>query len=241
MPFDRHELKYFFVIQTLFDRQLTMFKTRTHSIEDRIVSIHQPHVRPLVRGKSSAQVEFGAKIQVAIIDGISFLDKLSWDAFNEGCFLEESVEKYRARFGFYPRELLVDKIYCTRVNRNMLKNKGSGILLRAKPLGRPSSAAALSIHVSPGERNAIEGKFGQAKTAYGLNRIKARLKVTSESWIAGIILVLNLVKLAGAAAPYLIVNLCRNFSAWMYTMVSALLTARTEDIHQHSFSPMAVA
>ncbi|MCX6278369.1 MAG: transposase, partial [Bacteroidetes bacterium] len=45
--------------------------------------------------------------------------------------------------------------------------------------------------------NPIEGKFGQAKTAYGLNRIKARLSQTSESWIATIILVLNLVKLTG--------------------------------------------
>ncbi len=58
-------------------------------------------------------------------------------------------------------------------------------------------------HVSPGERNPIEGKFGQAKTGYGLNRVKARLRETSESWIASIILVLNLVKLAGAALPSL--------------------------------------
>jgi hypothetical protein len=70
----------------------------------------------------------------------------------------------------------------------MLKEKG--ILLKAKPLGRPS---ALSIHVSPGERNPIEGKFGQAKTGYGLNRIKARLQGTSESWIVGIPLVLTLI------------------------------------------------
>jgi hypothetical protein len=241
LPFDKRELKYFYVIQTLFDQQLTMFKTHTHTIEDRIVSIHQPHVRPIVRGKTKAPVEFGSKIQVAIVDGISFLDKLSWDAFNEGSILEESVEKYRARFGFYPKELLVDKIYCTRVNRTMLKGKGSGILLRAKPLGRPSSAAALSIHVSPGERNAIEGKFGQAKTAYGMNRIKARLKITSESWIAGIILVLNLVKLAGAVAPCFIVNICRNFSAWLLAMVSDLATMRRRDIFKRSFSTVYAA
>ena len=186
-------------------------------------------------------MEFGSKIQVATIDGISFLDKLSWDAFNEGSILEESVEKYKTRFGFYTRELLVDKIYCTRANRTMLKGKGSGILLRAKPLGRPSSASALSIHVSPGERNPIEGKFGQAKTAYGMNRIKARLKITSESWIAGIIPVLNLVKLAGAVAPYLILNMCRSFSAWMCGMVAELLTLRREDIHQYTFSTLKVA
>jgi hypothetical protein len=62
------------------------------------------------------------------------------------------------------------------------------------------------VHVSPGERNPVEGKFGQAKTAYGLDRIRARLKGTSQSWIAGIILVLNLVKLAGAVALCFIVN-----------------------------------
>jgi hypothetical protein len=67
-------------------------------------------------------------------------------------------------------------------------------------------------HVSPGERNPIEGKFGQAKTAYGLNRVKARLRETSESWIASIILVLNLVKLAGAVLPYLIFKILVSLS-----------------------------
>ena len=118
------------------------------------------------------------------------------------------VEKYYQRFGCYPRELLADQIYCTRANRAALKEKG--IKLLAKPLGRPS---AVQIHVSPGERNPIEGKFGQAKTAYGLNCIKARLRDTSESWIASIILVLNLVKLAGAALPCFIVKLMLSFSA----------------------------
>jgi len=221
LPFDRHERKYFYVIQTLFDQQLTMFKTRTHTVEDRIVSIHQPHVRPIVRGKTSAPVEFGSKISLSLIDGISFLDELSWDAFNEGARLMLYIEKYRKRFGCYPRIVKADKIYCTRENRRMLKEKD--IILRAKPLGRPSSAPASSILVSPGERNPIEGKFGQAKTAYGLNRVKARLKVTSESWIAGIILVLNLVKLAGAVAPCLIVKVWRDFSARLCRVVSCII------------------
>jgi hypothetical protein len=71
----------------------------------------------------------------------------------------------------------------------------------------------VSIRLSPGERNPIEGKFGQAKTGYGLNRIKARLKGTSESWIASIFLVLNLVKLAGAALPCLLFEKRISFSA----------------------------
>ncbi len=208
IPLRPNDYKYLLVINTLHEQQQEMYDSRSHRIEDRIVSIHQPHVRPMVRGKSQAKVEFGSKIHVSVIDGISFLDELSWDAFNEGNHIMDYVEKYHQRFGCYPRELLADQIYCTRANRAALKEKG--IKLLAKPLGRPS---AVQIHVSPGERNPIEGKFGQAKTAYGLNRIKARLRDTSESWIASIILVLNLVKLAGAALPCLIVKSMLSFSA----------------------------
>ena len=200
--------KYLMVINTLYQQQEQMHKSQTHRVEDRIVSIHQPHVRPIVRGKSQAKVEFGAKIHVSVIDGISFLDELSWDAFNEGGHMMDYVEQYKKRFGFYPRELLADQIYCTRFNRAALKEKG--IKLLAKPLGRPS---AVQIHLRPGERNPIEGKFGQAKTGYGLNRIRARLKGTSETWIACIILVLNLVKLAGAGIPCLFVKVVDSFSA----------------------------
>ena len=124
--------------------------------------------------------------------GFAFLEDLSWEAFNEGTRLINAVEQYKRRFGYYPKEVLVDKIYCTRDNRAKLKQKG--IVLVAKPLGRPR---AVQNHIRPGERNPIEGKFGQAKTAYGMNRIKARLQDMRESWIAIIIMVLNLVKLTG--------------------------------------------
>jgi hypothetical protein len=192
IPLNRHQHKYLLVIQTLYEQQYQMYQTQTHSIEHRIVSIHQPHVRPIVRGKTNAQVEFGSKIQVSLMNGYAFLDELSWDAFNEGGRLLSSVQKYKARFGYYPAEVLADKIYCNRDNRAELKRLG--IKLKAKPLGRPK--AVEEKHVSPGERNPIEGKFGQAKTAYGMNRIKARLSKTSQSWIATIVMVLNLVKLA---------------------------------------------
>jgi hypothetical protein len=192
MPFNRHQYKYFLVIQTLYDQQAQMYQQKVHSVEHRIVSIHQPHVRPIVRGKTNANAEFGAKIQVSLMQGFAFLEDLSWEAFNEGTRLMNTVEQYKTRFGYYPKEVLVDKIYCNRDNRANLKEKG--IVMVAKPLGRPK---AVQNHIRPGERNPIEGKFGQAKTAYGMNRIKARLQQTSESWIATIIMVLNLVKLTG--------------------------------------------
>lgn len=206
IPFDPHQYKYFLVIQTLYDQQAKMYQQKIHSVEHRIVSIHQPHVRPIVRGKTNANVEFGAKIQVSLMGGYAFLEDLSWEAFNEGTRLMKTVEQYKARLGYYPKEVLVDKIYCTRDNRNKLK--ALEIALVAKPLGRPT---AMKIHIRPGERNPIEGKFGQAKTAYGMNRIKARLQQTSESWIATIIMVLNLVKLTGQVSYWV---RWMTYSAW---------------------------
>lgn len=196
IPLNKKQYKYLLVIQTLYEQQKWMYDNRTHSIEHRIVSIHQPHVRPIVRGKTNAYVEFGAKIQMSIMNGITFLEDLSWDAFNEGTRLISTVENYNRRFGYYPKKVFADKIYCNRDNRAKLK--ALKIDLVAKPLGRPS--LAVDNHIRPGDRNPIEGKFGQAKTAYGMNRIKARLNDTSESWIASIVLVLNLIKLIGRAS-----------------------------------------
>jgi transposase, IS5 family len=194
IPFNKKQYKYFLVIQTFYGQQSEMHKKRVHSIDDRIVSIHQPHVRPIVRGKANAKVEFGAKIDVSLMKGFAFLEEYSWDAYNEGATLIATVERYRKRTGCYPKKVFADKIYCTRANRKRLKELKIGLV--AKPLGRPSKAMEPS-HIRPGDRNPIEGKFGQAKTAYGLNRVKARLSNTSLSWIATIIMVLNLVKLTG--------------------------------------------
>ncbi|HHP7242226.1 MAG TPA: IS5 family transposase [Cyclobacteriaceae bacterium] len=205
----------FWVIQTLYDQQRQMHTERKHRVEDRIVSIHQPHVRPMVRNKAGTKVEFGSKLHLSLVDGFAFVDTISWDAFHEGKRLPEYVANYKRRFGFYPKRVLADQIYCTRANRKWLKEQG--IKLAAKPLGRPS-AQAVENHVSPGERNPVEGKFGQAKNGYGMNRIRARLKHTSQSWIASIILVLNLVKLAGQAP------LCLSFSAQKQVIEHSLNT-----------------
>lgn len=208
IPFEDNDYKYWLVINTLYQQQKEMYDNRSHRVDHRIVSIHQPHIRPIVRGKSQAKVEFGAKIHLSLVDGISFLDEVSWEAFNEGSHMMGYIEKFKRRFGHYPKEVLADQIYCTRENRKALQLLE--IKLIAKPLGRPP---AVSNHLRPGERNPIEGKFGQAKTAYGLDRIRARLMGTSESMIASIILVLNLVKLAGAGVLCLVDIIMVSFSA----------------------------
>ena len=200
------EHKYMFVIHEVYRQQLQMWNEGSHSIDHRIVSIHQPHVRPIVRGKARNKTEFGAKLHLSLVDGFAFVDHLSWEAYNEGTLLIDSIEKYKIRHGCYPKEVLADQIYCNRENRRKLKELG--IRLLAKPLGRPP--AVIPEHVSPGERNPIEGKFGQAKNGYGLDKIRARLSQTSESWIASIVLVLNLVNLARVA------SLCLYYQFWIW-------------------------
>jgi hypothetical protein len=84
-----------------------------------------------------------------------------------------------------------DRIFCTRENRRSLK--ALGIELIGSQLGRPPKTG--KVQLDPGERNPIEGKFGQGKTRYGLGLIKARLQGTSESLVSMIILVMNLVRM----------------------------------------------
>jgi transposase, IS5 family len=183
------------VIHELYRQQLQMYNERSHQVEDRIVSIHQPHVRPIVRGKAKARVEFGAKIAVSMTNGYAFLDRLSWDNFNESTTLIDVINQYRIRMGYYPAVVQADQIYRNRENRSFCKQHG--IRLSGPALGRPSKNGPTSeekqiLKRDTGERNAIEGKFGEGKRKYGLGRIRARLSKTSESVITLQLLVMNL-------------------------------------------------
>lgn len=183
------------VIHELYRQQLHMYNERSHQIEDRIVSIHQPHVRPIVRGKAKARVEFGAKIAVSMTKGYAFLDRLCWDNFNESTTLMDVIEKYRSRMGCYPAVVQADQIYRTRENRSFCKQHGirlSGPALGRKPKNGPTSEEKQVAQLDTGERNAIEGKFGEGKRKYGLGCIRARLAKTSESVIMLQLLVMNL-------------------------------------------------
>ncbi|WDL97896.1 IS5 family transposase [Alicyclobacillus sp. ALC3] len=190
----RQQYKNLLVIQELFRQQKMMHDTRSHRIDDRIVSISQPHVRPIVRGKAKANVEFGAKVAVSMVDGYARIDHVQWDTFNEGQLLQESVEAYRERYGCYPEAVLADKLYRNRANLQYCRDRG--IRLSGPRLGRPAKAEEAAHkqveRQDSAERNAIEGKFGETKRRYGLDRIRARLAETSLTVISLRMLVMNL-------------------------------------------------
>jgi len=198
IPFNKHQNKDFFVIQHVLAQQEAMFKEKSNSCEDRIVNIHQPHVRPIVRGKAKAKVEFGAKINVSLQEGYARIDRFEWDAYNEGCDLPMQVERYKVLNGHYPELVQVDKIYLNRSNRAWLKERN--IRHTGDPLGRKPVKTVKSYYMKrkerreAAERNQIEGKFGQGKNGYNLNQIRAKLSSTSMSWIAAIIFVMNVIR-----------------------------------------------
>lgn len=197
-PLSIRDQRLFWVMQLVHDQQREMHSSGIKSHPNRIVNLFQPWVRPMVRGKDKANVEFGAKINVSEIDGFSKVNRISWEAYNESQDLRKQVEDFHATFGCYPELLLGDRIYLTRKNRSYLKEKNIRIV--GKPLGRPPKEQLSDYQKQKkkkerNQRNHIEGKFGQAKNAYGLSNIRARRQDTSESWIAAIFFVMNLTKL----------------------------------------------
>lgn len=182
------------VISEVFRQQQWMYQQRQKRIDERIVSLSQPHVRPIVRGKTRTPVEFGAKISLSCIEGYVFLDHLGWDNFNESGDLPQQVEPFKQRFGYYPESVHADQIYRTRANRRYCRERG--IRLSGKPLGRPTVQPQPEVlqqaQADAKLRNQIEGKFGQGKRRFSLDRIMAKLATTAATTIAIILLVMNL-------------------------------------------------
>jgi transposase, IS5 family len=201
VPIARWLMYRYWVILHVYQQQWEMYQTKTRRCDDRIVSISQPYVRPIIRGKLDKPVEFGAKLSASLNgDGIACIDELRWDAFHEGKDLKEQVEVYRERMGYYPEVVYADPAYGSRGNRSYLKSQG--IRFAGKPLGRPRKeteenreelkqlkAQRREDYI---QRIPIEGKFGQGKNGYRLNYIRAKRADTSVSWINSIFLVMNL-------------------------------------------------
>ena len=182
-------------IKKVYEQQLFMLKNRTHQVEDRIVSLSQPWVRPIVRGKAKSKCEFGAKLDISVSNGFVRLEYTSFDAYNESENLIEIIERYRAREGHYPERVLADKIYRTRENLAFCKKHG--IRLLGKPLGRPKKDDASDkkmVRQDEIDRIAVEREFSYAKGSFGLGLIRSKLKETSETAIAMAILALNIAR-----------------------------------------------
>ena len=219
--FTHRQRRQYWIIQQVYRQQEEMHRKHIQRCDDRIVSISQPYIRPVVRGKASKKAEFGAKIGVSLTGNqLAHVDHLEWDSYYEGHDLPDQVEDYKRRHGHYPEVVIGDPLYGSRKNRSYLKERK--IRFSGKALGRPKKETkenqqqlrdeAKRRKAEYRERIPIEGKFGQGKNGYRLNYIRARTQATSEAWIRTIFLVMNLLVLARSFLRLVKMVLCYSYS-----------------------------
>ena len=191
------DIDLYLTIIRLHEQQQYMYDNRVHSVEHRIVSISQPWLRPIVRGKVKAPVEFGAKFDLSLdSEGYGRIEKISFEAYNESGCLIEAVERFKERTGYYPERVLADQIYRTRENRSYCKEHG--IRLSGPKLGRPSATAKAfkkQEYQDNTDRIEVERTFSLSKRCYGMSCITTKLEETQLTSIALSVFVTNLFRI----------------------------------------------
>ena len=189
------------IITKMYRQQKNHFQSKDsrESIPDRIVSINKPYVRPIVRGKESKNVEFGAKVNNILVDGISFIEKLSFNAFNEGTRLVHCTSLHKRLFGVEVKKIGGDTGYSGTGNRDFCKENKiqTSFVKRGRPFGEKKKEKDLvRKELARVRATAMEGSFGTQKEHYGLKKVKARTKKTEILYIFFGIHTANVVQLA---------------------------------------------
>lgn len=195
------------ILTTVYEQQQYMFKNNTHSVENRIVSISQLYIRPIVRGKAKSPVEFGAKLDLSVDEtGMCRIEKLSFDAYNESAVLKSAIDNYKQRTGHYPERVLVDQIYRNRDNITFCSELG--IRLSGKRLGRPkkdadTKAESKTAYQDNTDRIEVERKFSLAKRKFGLGLLLTKREDTTKASIVLSIIAMNIDRLAAILLHFL--------------------------------------
>ena len=195
------------ILTAVYEQQRYMFENNTHTVENRIVSISQPYIRPIVRGKARSPVEFGAKLDLSVDEtGMCRLEKLSFDAYNESAVLKTAIDNYKQRTGHYPERVLVDQIYRNRENITFCSNLG--IRLSGKRLGRPkkdpdTKAESKTAYQDNTDRIEVERKFSLAKRKFGLGLLLTKRKDTTKASIVLSIIAMNIDRLTAMLLRFL--------------------------------------
>ena len=189
------------VIEKVLEQQNEMFTTRTHTVPDRIVSIAKSYIRPIVRGKEVKKVEFGAKVNMIQVDGINFIEYLSFNAFNEGPRLIDSIWYSRSLFGKITH-ISADDIYASNANRKWCTEHK--IATNFKRKGRAGKyedqRQILAAELRKERATRMEGSFGTEKQHYSLDKIKARIEKNEILWIFFGVHTANAVRIANRLA-----------------------------------------
>ncbi len=186
LSLSRQVVETFETVKEIYTQQKQMYEANKKSIEDRIVSLHKPYIRPIKRGKDGKGTEFGAKVSLTHVDGYMFADHISFDNYHEGTKLVDSIELFEKRFAKKPDYVSMDQSFGSQDNRDYLKEHH--IRSPVKPLGRPKQDNASEAEKrwrkrKRNERNHIEGAIGNSKSKYSLGLVRAKTPKTEYAWI----------------------------------------------------------
>lgn len=189
------------IITRMYRQQKNHFRNNDsrESIPNRIVGLSKPHLSPIVRGKEVKSVEFGAKVNNILVDGISFIEKLSFNAFNEGTRLVHCLKMHKKLFGVEAKKVGGDTGYAGTENRDYCKANGiqTSFVKRGRPFGEKKKEKDLvRKELARVRATAMEGSFGTQKEHYDLRRVKARTKRSEILYIFFGIHTANVVQLA---------------------------------------------
>lgn len=146
-------------------------------VKHRIVSIDRPYIRPIVRGKENKRVEFGVKVNNIQIDGISFIEHHSFEAFNEGVRLQDCIEYQQELTGIKVTRVGADTIYANNDNRRYCTENGMTtcfVRKGPKPKDEDADISTARRIIGTLRSTAMEGSFGNQKQHYSVGRIAAR-------------------------------------------------------------------
>ena len=118
-----------------------------------------------------------------MVDGISFIEKLSFNAFNEGPRLVHCLKMHKRLFGVEAKKVGGNTGYAKTENRDYCKANGiqTSFVKRGRPFGEKKKEKDKDLvrkELAIVRATAMEGSFGTQKEHYDLRRVKARTKRT---------------------------------------------------------------
>ena len=171
------------LLERIYEQQKIFFETGQKPT-GRIISLAKPYLRPIVRGKHNKPVEFGAKVHKIMLGGISFIEKISFDAFHEGIRLKQALFTARKLAGKIER-IGADQIYATNDNRSYCTQKN--IQTDFVPKGRKGKLEeqkkVIRKAIKKERVSRLEGSFGNEKNAFHLRKVRARTQKNEIFWI----------------------------------------------------------
>jgi len=173
--------------KTILAQQEQMLRTGIRKVKDRIVSFHEPSIRPIHRGKEGGKkVEFGKKITFNVIGGgLMQTARVDNAAFSDTEMVDDAITTHERTFERKPSEINADRGAHSPKNHDRLASDDilDGIQYRGRMPKKAKAPPGSVRKRMERQRSTVEGKIGTWKTRYGghINTYKedhARVRIT---------------------------------------------------------------